>query len=70
MQSWAPSVVIYFENKTLYSFEEEEKISLPTGGHTIFHMGAVAPRMNIEIVKNKKIQTNMILKDTCWCLLM
>jgi hypothetical protein len=24
-------------------------------------MGAVAPGMNIEIVKNKKIQTNMIL---------
>jgi hypothetical protein len=34
---------------------------LPIGGHTIFHMGAVAPGVNIEIVKNKKIQTNMIL---------
>jgi hypothetical protein len=62
MQRWAPSIIIYFEKKTLYSFEEEEKNSFPTGGsYNIFHMGAVAPGMNIEIVKNKKIQTNMIL---------
>jgi hypothetical protein len=57
MQRWAPPVIIYFEKKTLYSFEEEEKSSLPIGDHTIFHMGVVAPGMNIEIVKNKKIQT-------------